>query len=307
MDERAFITQNGTEGIEIIDLACHKIPLHRSQIQINFSDNFSNKSDTWIEKSVKLIWDEKCQENNRLYNKSKFRFDSIAICNDHQIVINLGLTTYMELIGTNCHPFGKELVLHGMKCFKNGRSCLADPLGVGCLLLTADEKFLFLKRAMWTGEDKGKLDRPGGHPEPDNVSLAIQSWTEEECRKPENLRRIRDEIFDSVIHEVRDEVNLPMETIKDPVLLGVIRSLERSGRPSAEFLVLCSLTSEEVEELYSKNCQAEADESIGIVFILEEKIRTQVLEQHVWNNLTDAACGAIELYSRCYSVSPNKQ
>jgi hypothetical protein len=91
---------------------------------------------------------------------------------------------------------------------------------------------------MWTGEDQGKLDRPGGHPEPDNVSTNIQRWTEEECHMSENELRIREEIFDSVKYEIRDEVNLPLESLKDPLLLGVIRSLERLGRPSAEFLVL---------------------------------------------------------------------
>lgn len=117
------------------------------------------------------------------------------------------------------------------------RSCLADVLGVGSLLHTSDEKFLFIKRALWTGEDKGKLDRPGGHPEPENVSNQIDLWSEEDCANVENRSKIRNEIFDSVLHEIRDEVNIPLETLSDPVLLGVVRSVERLGRPSAEFLV----------------------------------------------------------------------
>ncbi|XP_046642173.1 uridine diphosphate glucose pyrophosphatase NUDT22-like isoform X2 [Daphnia pulicaria] len=282
MDEFTFKTQNGTEGIEIINLSFSKIPIIRSQTQINFSSRFNNKSDNWIEKSIKLIWNEKCKNNDRLYNQSKFRFE-----------------------GTNCNPFGKELVVYGTQRFNSKRSCLADPLGVGSLLLTSDRKFLFLKRAMWTGEDKGKLDRPGGHPEPDNVSTSIQSWTEEECTAPENSLRIREEVFDSVKCEIRDEVNLPLESLKDPLLLGVVRSLERLGRPSAEFLVLCSLTSKEVENLYLKSCQAEADESLGIVFLPEEKVRGLDLDQSIWHCLTDAACGAIKLYSQCYSICPS--
>jgi hypothetical protein len=238
MDEFTFKTQNGTEGIKIINLSFSKIPILRGQTQIHFSSRFNNKSDNWIEKSIKLIWNEKCKNNDRLYNQSKFRFEGVTIDDDNQVVFNLGLTTYMELIGTNCNPFGKELVVYGTQRFNSKRSCLADPLGVGSLLLTSDRQFLFLKRAMWTGEDKGKLDRPGGHPEPDNVSTSIQSWTEEECTAPENSLRIREEVFDSVKCEIRDEVNLPLESLKDPLLLGVVRSLERLGRPSAEFLVL---------------------------------------------------------------------
>ena len=221
MAEFDLKTKNGTEGIEIINLSNGKIPIQRKQTEINFSRRFDNNSDSWIEKSIKLIWNEKCKNNDRLYNQSKFRFEGIRKIDDNQVVINLGLTTYMELIGTNCNPFGKELVVYGTQSFNSKRSCLADPLGVGSLLLTSDSKFLFLKRAMWTGEDKGKLDRPGGHPEPDNVSTNIRTWTEEECHLTKNRLRIREEIFDSVKCEIRDEINLPLESLKDPLLLGI--------------------------------------------------------------------------------------
>ncbi len=231
-------TRNGTEGIEIINLSQNDRPLLRMQTLIEFSRKFNNKTDNWIKDTVKLIWDEKCQKNSRLYNQSKFRFAGLIKKDDGQVVLNLGITTYMELIGTNCHSFGKELLAYGEKHCECNRSYLADPLGVGSLLLTADGKFVFLKRALWTGEDKGKIDRPGGHPEPDSVSKSIETWTEEECSKTENLLKVREEVFDSVKKEIRDEINLPIETLEDPLLLGIVRSIERLGRPSGEFLVL---------------------------------------------------------------------
>ena len=66
------------------------------------------------------------------------------------------------------------------------------------------------------------------------------------------------------------------------------------------------MTSNEVEALYLQSSQSEADESVGIVFLPEENVRQQNLEPSVWHSLTDAACGAIELYSQCYSSAPNK-
>ena len=63
----------------------------------------------------------------------------------------------------------------------------------------------------------------------------------------------------------------------------------------------CSLKSEEIETLYSHSTQLEADESVGIIFIPEEHVKNRKLEQHVWDNLTDAACGAIELYNQCHA------
>lgn len=238
MEEKFFQTRNGTEGIEILNLMFNKLPVSRNQTKVIFSKDHDNKSDPWIEGNVSLIWEDKCQKNGRLYNQSKFRWaGATSYCDDHTVIINLGFTTYKDLMGTNCHPFGKELMTYGAQHFQNSRACLADALGIGALLLTSDRKFVFLKRALWTGEDQGKLDRPGGHPEPDNVSKAIRTWTEEECSKPENSLLIRDEVFNSVMHEIRDEVNLPIESLQDPLLLGVGRSLERLGRPSAEFLV----------------------------------------------------------------------
>ena len=71
------------------------------------------------------------------------------------------------------------------------------------------------------------------------------------------------------------------------------------------FITRCSLTSKEVEVLYSQNSQSEADESVGIVCFPEEDIREQRLEPSVWKSLTDASCGAIELYGRYYSKCPN--
>ena len=65
----------------------------------------------------------------------------------------------------------------------------------------------------------------------------------------------------------------------------------------------CSLNSQEVEALYMLGTQTEADESDGIISISEEHIRSQKLEEDTWRNLTDATCGAIELYNRCYGSS----
>ena len=59
-----------------------------------------------------------------------------------------------------------------------------------------------------------------------------------------------------------------------------------------------------MEALYSKGSQSEADESLGIIFLSEESVRNKDLEPSVWLSLTDACCGAIELYSRCYTNYP---
>ena len=40
---------------------------------------------------------------------------------------------------------------------------------MGILLLTSDNHLLVIRRALWTGENPGMIDRPGGHPEPSKI------------------------------------------------------------------------------------------------------------------------------------------
>ena len=48
---------------------------------------------------------------------------------------------------------------------------------------------------------------------------------------------IIDEMFDSVIREITDEVNIPVEELSDPCIIGVAANNTSAGRPSVEFLV----------------------------------------------------------------------
>lgn len=226
---RIIKTSSGSKGIEIINLLSRNSckPRGRDEVLVTFSQEFDRKTEQWIEDSINSIWAVKCQENGRFYNGSKFRFAGFNMTDiENRVILNIGLTSYKDLMGTNCDLAGEKLVRYGLEKFGDSSSFLSNALGVGSLVLTKDDKFLFMKRALWTGEDKGKLDRPGGHPEPDNISGEDGKATQ-----------VRDEIFNSVLHEIRDEMNIPVNTLTDPLLLGIVRNLERLGRPSAEFFV----------------------------------------------------------------------
>ena len=45
------------------------------------------------------------------------------------------------------------------------------------------------------------------------------------------------EIFNSTLMEIVDEVNIPKSTLTDPFLLGVSRNTTSAGRPSSEYYV----------------------------------------------------------------------
>ena len=45
------------------------------------------------------------------------------------------------------------------------------------------------------------------------------------------------EIFNSTLQEIVHEVNVPIESLSDPILIGIARNTTSAGRPSAEFYV----------------------------------------------------------------------
>jgi len=45
------------------------------------------------------------------------------------------------------------------------------------------------------------------------------------------------EIFNSTLREIIHEVNVPVESLSDPVLLGIARNTTSAGRPSSEYYV----------------------------------------------------------------------
>lgn len=48
---------------------------------------------------------------------------------------------------------------------------------------------------------------------------------------------ISQELFNSILREVRDEVNIPMNELQQPLLMGVAGNAESCDRPTAEFLI----------------------------------------------------------------------
>jgi len=45
------------------------------------------------------------------------------------------------------------------------------------------------------------------------------------------------EIFNSTLQEIVREVNIPIESLSDPILIGIARNTTSAGRPSSEYYV----------------------------------------------------------------------
>ena len=168
------------------------------QIQLDFDQekydrNRNSQNQKELEAFIESNWSLKSDQNPKLYNASKFRLHNFVV-NSNQVIIQVGLTSYKELLGTHYHPKVQEFSKESQEKFGEDFSFMSNCMGVGAIAITLDNYVILQKRAAWTGEAPGKIDRPGGHPEPSNVS---SNFTNEE---------ILEEIFKSPQEELRNSV-----------------------------------------------------------------------------------------------------
>nr|XP_046261282.1 uridine diphosphate glucose pyrophosphatase NUDT22 [Scatophagus argus] len=213
------------------------------------------------------------------------------------LTLRLGLTCYKDYLGTNWSCRAAELRQLGEVEFGDPLALLAQPLGVGAILCTDDGQVVLIRRSQKVAEAGGLLDIPGGHPEPKVVCERLGQAVCEERISVDMMqqRLVVAELFSSVCAEIRDEVNIPLISLGEPVLMGVALNHTSAGRPSAEFYVSCSLTSDEVRKLYWKG-GAEAHESTDIAFVSTTEVLQLDRSSPLWSELCPSAKGAVLLY-----------
>ena len=67
----------------------------------------------------------------------------------------------------------------------------------------------------------------------------IQIWDNGgwNCRDDVDDDKIVEEVFDSILEEVKDEINLPLEALEQPLLLGGVKARASGDRNSLQFLI----------------------------------------------------------------------
>ena len=170
------------------------------KIQLDFDKekygrNQNSQNQKELEEFIETNWSLKSGQNPKLYNASKFRLHDFVIKSNSNLIIQVGLTSYKELLGTHYHPKVQDFSQESREKFnQNEFAFMSNCMGVGAIAITLDNYVILQKRAAWTGEAPGKIDRPGGHPEPSNIS---PNFTNEE---------VLEEIFKSPQEELRKSV-----------------------------------------------------------------------------------------------------
>ncbi|XP_009598251.1 nudix hydrolase 9 isoform X1 [Nicotiana tomentosiformis] len=243
--------------------------LSPSQVSVVFNEAYDRipHPDSSLEQSISEIWDARVQQSSSLYNGTKFRYGgcNFNVGNDPKqqphVSLQLGLTDYRTFVGTNLSPIWERylvqseelhITLHRAETSNDCIQCqhTSSPLGNGALVETSDKKILVLQRSNKVGEFPGYFVFPGGHPEPQEVGIISHDGFKElnQCR-PINSK-VSQEMFDSIVREVVEEIGAPADSLSSPIFIGISRRV-LNVRPTAFFFIKCNLQSDEIQQLYS--------------------------------------------------------
>ncbi|EGW02849.1 Nucleoside diphosphate-linked moiety X motif 22 [Cricetulus griseus] len=219
-------------------LLCPPGGLSQEQVAVELSPAHDRRPLPGGDKTITAIWETRLQTQPWIFDAPKFRLHSAILASSSpqpQLLLNLGLTSYRDFLGTNWSSSASWLRQQGATDWGEKQAYLADPLGVGAILVTADDFLVFLRRSQQVAEAPGMVDVPGGHPEPQ--ALCSGGIPQHKDLPGELVVR---ELFSSVLQEICDEVNVPPHTLSQPLLLGIACNETSAGRASAEFHVQSS-------------------------------------------------------------------
>ena len=142
--------------------------LVQNQVRVDFdTGKYDRKPFPGQEEVIEQTWLDKTSQNHRLYNGPKFRLAEIEV-EDKTTTLKVGLSSYKDMLGTHYASNASDLVADGHFDYT------ASALGVGAITVTSDDKVVLIQRSSWTGENANKIDRPGGHPEPE-LALKVRN------------------------------------------------------------------------------------------------------------------------------------
>ncbi|KAB1251376.1 Uridine diphosphate glucose pyrophosphatase [Camelus dromedarius] len=236
-------------------LQCPPRGLPKEQVRAELGPAYDRRPLPGGDKAITAVWESRLQAQPWLFDAPKFRLHSATLVptgsSGPQLLLRLGLTSYRDFLGTNWASSAAWLRQQGATDWGDKQAYLADPLGVGAALVTADDFLVFLRRSGQVAEAPGLVDVPGGHPEPQ--VRCQEGWKRRAGAEPDLSQALcpgdsplhKDlpgelvvhELFSSVLQEICDEVNLPLLTLSQPLLLGIASNETSAGRASAEFYV----------------------------------------------------------------------
>jgi len=256
----------------------------RKDIIVELSPEYGRKfhPEAAIEQHIDDMWRERMHANPRLFNGTKFRYGLSETSADGSgpVTLKLWFTDYRTYLGADLGRYIDDLVEYGGKVFGQKHALLSRKLGVSCLVVTSTTSspssstsphIILIKRSDQVAVDPGMIDCPGGHPEPASIGLHPKldnnSFSDDEAKSSTPLsQRVVDELFESALLEIRDEVNVELSKVSEPKLLGAVHMAAPRSSVSLTLLMETSLEHDQIRDRYEKGA-AEAYESTALLIL----------------------------------------
>ena len=149
-----------------LPIDCHA-GLPCDAVELRLLPSHARRIDAEVEASVSAEWEAKLAKHPRLFNGRKFRYGGARVAEGGdgvRLKLELGLTDYRAMVGTNLSPRFGELLGHDPRL-------LANALGNGAVVETSDGCVMLLLRSPQMLEAPNTFVFPGGHPAPQLVRL----------------------------------------------------------------------------------------------------------------------------------------
>lgn len=289
--------------------------LRQSQVVVDFNPTKYNRKpftgEGFSEEDIDKLWQKKLSENSRIFNASKFRLCQLTKPTSNATsseqcgglaLLKVGLSCYKDMIGTHHNPNKDRLSQvrdHGYDF--DDWPFSSSSMGIGVFPVTTDGYVPLIRRSAWTAEAPNKIDRVGGHPEPDQAFKRKTGNADSTPVSSEDLcgltnKEVLEEIFDSPRAELRDEVNIPYENQGGPLLLGEVRDVTIAGRVALDFVIHLNLDKKGVKERYGLGEQAEADESTELIFVNLDSIVRNAVDEEIKQSMAVHLKGGMALF-----------
>ena len=237
-------------------------PLLSTEINVSNSTVFNKKMvSVDLERKADEEWNEKVNQNPRLFNGTKFRLDGWNVTRGQletdldmeivlpdngstEFVMNVGFTSYKENVTSSLSRYSGELAKYGAEQYGDPQACMADVIANAGLVITSDNFALIQLRSHLVGDLQGLWHFPGGHAEPGEVGVRSEDDLE-----TVGSDDIVGEVFGSLVREIKEEINITEEYLSDPRLLGICR-YNTTFKPELHFVLFVKLTAREVSRLY---------------------------------------------------------
>lgn len=228
-------------------------------VQATFDDNNVRARAGEFEAAIAVRRAEYARQP-RITCQPKFRLWGLER-SDRGLVIALGPTDYFDYLATNYDvELNATLVKYGMTVHSDPDACLSNAIGNLAIVESADGQIAALQRSEDVATFAGRVDLPGGHPEPAEVDPDLS------CEIG-----LRDELFDAIRREVTEELGVTRTDLGDVALVGIIRSLEDGRKPEMIFHVPVGLAAAGLLQAYKT--AADRKESTSLLLARPDELR----------------------------------